>query len=371
MMERLKFWNQYGYCPDIFKKYGDAVARSNRGSLKVMSIVAVASSLLVYLYGVTSNQPKGGGTYCLMLLIAGLYGAVTAFRGKTSRNQLLAAEYVLGAAAYAFTVFAAVNYDSSTFWIGTHLVVGCYLFDYALRVGALQILSYVALEISWKAQGALQDPTQRIFCFLYLVISLITLYTLNRARVVLITGREEYRRVADTDQLTGLTARMAAQQEIEEHLKTDEHGVMMLLDLDGFKTVNDRLGHQEGDKVLIDVAADIKKMFRNSDVLSRLGGDEFVIYLKRVPEKDWVLKRASAMVEKIGRTVGEGTEAVRVTASVGLVMTDMVRRTYDDLYRAADIAMYTAKNGGGNKALFYMEEMVNQQADRETVNSLR
>lgn len=371
MMERLRFWNQYGYQPDVFKKYRDAVARSNRGSLKVMCIVAVVSSLLVYIYGVASNQPRGGGTYCQILLIVGIAGAVIAFYRKSTWAQMLIVGYILGAAVYAFTVFGAVNYDSSVFWIGTHLAVGCYLFDYAWRVLGLQVLSYVALEVSWKAKGALQDPTQRIFCLLYLLISLITVYTLNRARVSLITGREEFRRVADTDQLTGLTARRAAQQEIEDHLQTDEHGVLMLLDLDCFKSVNDRYGHQAGDKVLIDVAADIRKMFRNSDVLSRLGGDEYVVYLKSVPGREWTLKRAASMVEKIGRTVGEGPDAVRVTASVGIVMTDMVGRTYDDLYRAADIAMYNAKNSGGNKALFYSEEMLGKPVDEEKINSLR
>ena len=140
----------------------------------------------------------------------------------------------------------------------------------------------------------------------------------------------------------------------------------MLLDLDGFKSVNDKLGHQMGDKVLIEVAADMRAMFRNSDVMSRLGGDEFVIYLKSAPGKEWVLERSEQMVEKISRTVGSGENTVRVAASVGIVMTDMVGRSYDDLYRAADLAMYTAKNAGGNKAMFYTEDMKHQRENAES-----
>ena len=89
MMERLRFWNQYGYQPDVFKKYRDAVARSNRGSLKVMCIVAVVSSLLVYIYGVTSNQPRGGGTYCQILLIVGLAGGAIIGAGIVSLVSLI------------------------------------------------------------------------------------------------------------------------------------------------------------------------------------------------------------------------------------------------------------------------------------------
>ena len=356
-MRKLKIWNQYGYETNVFSKYADAVKRSNRASLKVISTIAVIGIPPIIWYGYATHQVHGGVYFCLGVLIAGIAAASKAFNRSASRAELLITGYLLGAAVYAVTIWSAINYDTDVFWIGTSLIIGGFLFDYAWRVGLLQVLSYIALEISWRAQADIQEPIHSAFTALYLVISLITLYTLNRARVVLIIGREESRRAADTDQLTGLTARAAAQQEIEEHLQTDEHGVMMLLDLDGFKSVNDKLGHQMGDKVLIDVAADLRTMFRNSDVLSRLGGDEYVIYLKSVPGKDWVQERADQMVQQICRTVSNGDNSIQVSASVGIVMTDMVGRSYDDLYRAADIAMYTAKNSGGHKALFYTDRM--------------
>jgi diguanylate cyclase (GGDEF)-like protein len=183
----------------------------------------------------------------------------------------------------------------------------------------------------------------------------------------MILSREKTKKESETDLLTGLTARIAAQQEIEEHLRTDEHGVMMLLDLDRFKHVNDRLGHQMGDKVLIDVAGDMKKLFRNSDVLSRLGGDEFVVYLRSVPEKNWAEQRAADIVRGIRRWVSNGTINIQITASVGIVMTDMVERSYDALYRAADIAMYTAKGQGGNQALLYTPEMAARRENAERI----
>ena len=142
---------------------------------------------------------------------------------------------------------------------------------------------------------------------------------------------------------------------------------MMLLDLDRFKYVNDRLGHQMGDRVLIDVAGDIKKLFRNSDVLSRLGGDEFVVYLKSVPEQDWAQHRASDIVREIRRWVNNGATNIQITASVGIVMTDTVERSYDALYRAADIAMYTAKGQGGNQAVLYTPEMAERRENAERI----
>ena len=365
MSGKMARWNQYGFETDVFDKYRDAVRRSNQDALKVFSVLVIASALVITAYGFITKQAKEGAVFCMLSLAAGILGAVVSFRKEPGRTVLLIAGYILTVTTYALSIYGTSAFRSDTFWVGTQLAVACYLYDYAWRVGLLQVLSYLALQLVWSSNGVTVDPTRALFSALYLLISLVTFYMLNRTRTSLIMGKEETQRAADTDLLTGLTIRLAAQDEIEEHLKTDDHGVMMLLDLDRFKSVNDRLGHQMGDKVLIDVAADLKKMFRNSDVLSRLGGDEFVVYLKSVPEKEWALQRASQVVREVRRWVGNGTTNIQVTASVGIVMTDMVARNYDDLYRAADIAMYTAKAEGGNKALFYTPDMLDNRETAE------
>ena len=364
MESRFQHWNQYGYKLDVFDKYREAVRRSNRGAIQVFSVLVVFVSLVLIAFGLITNQEKAGAFFCVQSLAAGILGITVSFRGNASRKALLVTGYLLSAVTYALSIYGTIAFKSDAFWIGTQLAVACYLYDYAWRACGLQVSGYLILRIVWITTGTDVNPTRLVFSGIYLLIGLVTLYALNRARTTLIMGKEESRTAADTDLLTGLTVRMAAQQEIEEHLTTDDHGVMMLLDLDRFKSVNDRLGHQIGDKVLVEVAADLKKMFRNSDVLSRLGGDEFVVYLKSVPEKDWALQRASQIVREVRRWVGDGTTNIQITASVGIVMTNMVERTYDDLYRAADIAMYTAKREGGNKALFYSSDMADE---RETV----
>lgn len=365
MREAIRHWNQYGYHIDVFDKYRDAVRRSNQGAVRVFSVLALLSSLSIFVFGFVTRQPVEGAAFCALQLAAGIFGGAVSFRKEPGRGILLVAGYFLTVSTYALSIYGVYAFGSDAYWIGTLLVVACYLYDYAWRVGLLQILSYLALRTLWTVTDVQVESTRLLFSIMYLGLSLVTFYMLNRTRTTLIMGREESQRQADTDMLTGLTARISAQQEIEEHLKTDEHGVLMLLDLDRFKSVNDRLGHQMGDRVLVDVAADLKQMFRNSDVLSRLGGDEFVVYLKSVPEKEWALQRAEQVVREVRRWVGNGTTNIQVTASVGIVMTDMVARTYDDLYRAADIAMYTAKADGGNKALFFTRDMLDQRETAE------
>lgn len=367
MREKLRLLNQYGYETDIFDKYRDSVTKSNQIAVKMISVLAFFCTLIIMVFGIVTKQPETGLIYCFLALCAGVYGAYVSFQNDCTRERLLVAGYFLCIATYTLSIYGAVTYKSDAFWIGTLLCMACYIFDYAWRVSLLQIASFVAIRLVWSTTGMAIDPVRGVFSSLYLVISLVTCYALNRARVRLIAGQQKSQYQADTDLLTGLTMRTAAQQMIQDHLKTDKHGVMMLLDLDRFKSVNDRLGHQMGDTVLIDVANDLKRMFRNSDVLSRLGGDEFVVYMNSVPEKEWAMERAAQVVRAVRRWVGNGTTNIQISASVGIVMTDMVERNYDELYRAADIAMYAAKSQGGNRALFYSPDML--ESARETENA--
>lgn len=367
MREKLRLLNQYGYETDIFDKYRDSVTKSNQIAVKMFSVLAIFCTLIIMVFGIVTKQPETGLIYCFLALCAGVYGAYVSFQNDCTRERLLVAGYFLCIATYTLSIYGAVTYKSDAFWIGTLLCMACYIFDYAWRVSLLQIASFVAIRLVWSTTGMAIDPVRGVFSSLYLVISLVTCYALNRARVRLIAGQQKSQYQADTDLLTGLTMRTAAQQMIQDHLKTDKHGVMMLLDLDRFKSVNDRLGHQMGDTVLIDVANDLKRMFRNSDVLSRLGGDEFVVYMNSVPEKEWAMERAAQVVRAVRRWVGNGTTNIQISASVGIVMTDMVERNYDELYRAADIAMYAAKSQGGNRALFYSPDML--ESARETENA--
>ena len=370
MKEKFRIWNQYGFEMDIFDKYRESVTQSNQISVKVFGILMILTTIVIVAFSFATKQPKEGIIYCFLTLSAGSYAVYISFRKNCTKERLLVAGYLLCIVTYALSIYGTAVYRSDAFWIGALLGAACYIFDYAWRVSVLQIASFAVLRLVWSGEGLAIGSMRSIYSVLYLVISLVTCYALNRARVRLIAGQKKSQYQADTDLLTGLTMRMTAQAQIEEHLKTDEHGVMLLLDLDRFKSVNDRLGHQMGDSVLIDVANDLKRMFRNSDVISRLGGDEFMIYMKSVPEKEWAMERSAQVVRAVRRWVGNGTTNIQISASLGIVMTDMVQRTYDELYRAADIAMYDAKSQGGNRALLYSPEMLENTREKENAHHL-
>ena len=361
MKERLTRWNQYGYETDAIDKYRDAVRRSNRASLTVLSIIGIVVALLMTVYGIATKKESAGIVICLILLAAALAAFLVARKQESRRSTLLISGYALSAALYMMSIYGTMAMDTDAFWIGTQIAVGCYLLDYAWRVGALQIASYGVLMIAWAADGVKVTGSRLLFSLIYLAIGLVTFYTMNRTRVSLIMGREVSKKQADTDLLTGLMNRTAAEDAIAAALEDgEETDVMLLLDLDRFKSVNDRLGHQMGDKVLVEVSNDLKKIFRATDVLCRLGGDEFIIFMRAVPEKQWAVQRAEHVVRTVRRWVTDGTTNIQVTASIGVVMTEGMEREYGALYRAADIAMYFAKEQGGNQAVLYTKELLDE-----------
>ncbi len=160
--------------------------------------------------------------------------------------------------------------------------------------------------------------------------------------------RRSLKRQATTDDLTGLPNRREFERQTEEALLAAERfktGVcVMLIDLNGFKLINDTLGHQFGDLVLRAAAKRLRDAVRDTDVVGRWGGDEFVILLPGVHDASGV--RSSA--ERIGGLLG-GTpiaDDVTVTAAIGAALYPRHGATLDDLIRAADEAMYGAKTTG-------------------------
>ena len=166
--------------------------------------------------------------------------------------------------------------------------------------------------------------------------------------------QEELAHLALHDQLTGLANRALLREHIDSALATAERTTqpvaMMFLDLDGFKPVNDRLGHTTGDEVLREVARRLRSVVRDSDVIGRFGGDEFIVLC---PETDDV--QAEMIAERLREAVGQPMEwlpaGFAVSASVGVVVhraTDH-RPTTNELLEIADSEMYRAKNSGRNR----------------------
>lgn len=166
---------------------------------------------------------------------------------------------------------------------------------------------------------------------------------------------------AVTDALTGLLNRRGFYQTVEGMLSRREHPekylVVLYMDLDGFKHVNDSLGHDAGDQVLLWVAEQLKDSLRTYDVLARMGGDEFVVVIDGLDYPEHAAKVAEKLIERISvRRQIDGMEAT-LGASIGIAVYPDCGLNLDALLRAADIAMYEAKRAGRQQYRFYDQDM--------------
>ena len=155
-----------------------------------------------------------------------------------------------------------------------------------------------------------------------------------------------WRQQAEIDQLTGLLNRNAVEQNINLAMRTQGTGMMFMIDLDGFKRVNDELGHLAGDALLRDVAEALAERFREGDVLGRYGGDEFVAFVSLLGGNahEIATRRAEELVDAVHKvTASDGTHAA---CSVGVAISHDRETTFYDLLEVADEAMYQSKERG-------------------------
>ncbi|WP_249348084.1 GGDEF domain-containing protein [Pseudoalteromonas aurantia] len=160
--------------------------------------------------------------------------------------------------------------------------------------------------------------------------------------------------LANHDPLTGLPSRQYGTQYLSEMVKQCalKHNKLALLfiDLDGFKTVNDNLGHTEGDALLIKTAQKLQESIRASDLVARLGGDEFIVVLTPITHSSDYLEIANRILQKVDFSYSTNNKSAHVTASIGIAVYPDDANSAQDLIRVADLAMYQAKNAGKNKA---------------------
>lgn len=165
---------------------------------------------------------------------------------------------------------------------------------------------------------------------------------------------------ASHDTLTGLVNRRGFERYIdrlydENQFEKDQiNHVLILMDLDGFKLVNDTYGHQAGDELLVVIAKTLGEIVRSNDIVARLGGDEFAIILNDCPY-DKAKQIASDILQKVGKSsISAGNKLVGVGVSIGMGCLSGDESVMDETIDAIDSACYEAKKNGKNK-IFYLE----------------
>ncbi|PDH68299.1 MAG: GGDEF-domain containing protein [Sphingomonadaceae bacterium MED-G03] len=188
------------------------------------------------------------------------------------------------------------------------------------------------------------------------------------------TNLDHVQSLALFDQITGLANRTSFCRQVERHLtgrQTDAMAALFFIDLDGFKGVNDTLGHAAGDQLLARVAGRLREVVMaqvsagtGDAVIGRLAGDEFTMFFPMLPGPSAAARIARAVQFALGERFDLGSQHVELGASIGIACYPDHGDTLSALLRAADVAMYHAKHQGRGRAEIYSAELALEAADR-------
>ncbi|MEZ5523977.1 MAG: EAL domain-containing protein [Pseudomonadales bacterium] len=186
----------------------------------------------------------------------------------------------------------------------------------------------------------------------------------ERLRALVKNQTLQLEQLAFKDELTGLSNRRHFMEQLDQAIynlsRSEKHLALICLDLDDFKRVNDSMGHEVGDNLLIEVAQRIRASVRQSDLVGRMGGDEFAVILRDINTSADVANIAVKLIESISQPIRLGRHDVVVGATMGITLAPEDGLDSAVLFRNADLAMYASKRNGKNQFSFFDTQMQTQ-----------
>ena len=252
-----------------------------------------------------------------------------------------------------------MTYGASTdLWLFGAVVLLVAMASYVPSVLDFSVLSTLIIgEYGLVLYRAMQLEADEIYalplllCLTLVFVSKITTAQAEIQRIVNMEEQPQHRTQGDL--LTGLPNRAQLLERVARVVQYVQYNptfrfAIMFVDLDGFKPINDRLGHKAGDAVLRHVARVFQSCLRQGDLVGRYGGDEFIFLLNQVNDPSEATAVAERVLARLQAPIDVG-EPVTVGASIGLAFNTNMNETGEELIRDADQAMYRAKGQGKNR----------------------
>ena len=255
-----------------------------------------------------------------------------------------------------------------------------------LLVAAVVVVTFLSFEFEiFRKEGAAPEAQQRIelsevmliaavLCVGLLLFAARRLQEQRRELRWRIAAEQEVRQLAFNDPLTGLPNRRSFRDALVAAIaappRTGGAHAVLMIDLNGFKRINDLFGHGTGDEVLIAVSASLfaQGAVRNDDLVARLGGDEFAVLARHIAGPEEATSVAQRLARSLDEPVAGGASQHKVSAGIGIALTPQDGGDLTELLRKADIALYRAKETPGSAMRFFEPEMDAKLREREVLD---
>lgn len=355
------------YC----KNAATEIRERNIATLGVLSILTTAMILFfIFLTPVIFPNWRPTLHYILFFVAALLFMLTTIvlqhIRNLPEQEEGLARWFFMLLVSGFLTVIDTVPFpDTAQIFVGIFMTVAPILFIVSIEdMLAFQLIGtgfFLFMGISVKTPEIMKsDIYTTVFGFL---VGIIIYFIVMDVRAQEYTRREKYKHSSEMDALTGIANRAYCKQQIEVYLQKRSiysSCALLIMDVDDFKMINDRLGHENGDRVLHQVADILQSVFDETDIVGRIGGDEFIVFIKDFAKKESILQKCNEMKNSM-RNVLEGK--FNITMSIGICILNDDTAAIEEIFHVADNAMYEAK--AFEKGTYILHEFVRTTTRQE------
>ena len=353
--------NYYFYC-GIEKDEYNAVKKdayiSNYEVWKILHYMMAAVFGLLFLASFANNLMAMNR---VLYLIAFLYSALAiGVFYKLKKDSLAAQLLIYLSMSFLFLYAAVVNlnkveYNATTFVV-LLVVTPMFMIDKPYFM-TIELSAASAVFLVWmhgiKPELIWQIDAVNVISFTVVGSFLNIIANALRIREFVLT--RQIRIQKDTDEMTGLRNKGSLTREINEYLAdagTDK-GLLFILDVDRFKSINDTYGHDAGDSVIVQLGRFLASRFTGDEITGRFGGDEFILFIKNTDDTDAACRIAGDIVAGASERVALPDEKQKLSISIGIAAYKGDEKNYSELFKKADMALYQAKGSPSSRFCVY------------------
>ena len=192
---------------------------------------------------------------------------------------------------------------------------------------------------------------------IFTVVGIILHIIVNAIRIKEFVLTRKINIQKDTDEMTGLKNKGALTRAINEYLENEEtdKGIMFLLDIDRFKTINDTYGHDTGDRVIAGLGSFLERRFTGNEIIGRFGGDEFIVFIRDTDDRETACRIADDIITGASESIVLPDGKTGISLSIGIAIYQGKETNYSAIFKKADTAMYTSKADPDNRYCVYEE----------------
>ncbi|MGN0733092.1 MAG: GGDEF domain-containing protein [Emergencia sp.] len=335
------------------------IAQKNQETLLIGSMLVTALFLALFCGSLVSgNMADARYFYGAMLLASTVIFVMSKTVTPKKPNLVLPMWYMLFIAfsAYGVMLNTFLRPSLSATTICVFLVAGPLLIiDRPIRVFTYTFalsLVFIICAVNAKSSYLAFADSVNVLCCVFLGAVIYTM--LNKVKLREMSHARQLQKERDTDRLTMLLNKTAFVEKVQYRLHHAEDGVLLVMDIDDFKGINDSYGHDYGDVILQRTARCIQETFQITDLCARFGGDEYVVFLPEITREE-LTGLMDQLMERIKQDVVLPDSGNTMGISIGAAFFNSDDHEYRDLFHCADNALYAAKKMGKNRYHIYEE----------------